>query len=427
MNKYSAIFLILFFGMYNCLNLESTSAAASGVILPSIQSKGELINMLVQVRTERNVNTISGFLRQLRDVLDKVVRAQEKHKAVHKKMMHMCVEEGQFRRKEIKVAKTALSKALAHRKKCQISLNQAQKELPGLVKTLNSYQRELKRATTQRNVERKKYLQRRQAFREALTFLRDFLNYVNRKFYKHAALIDLSENLLKHSNKLNVLAHAAPVLVEVAAARVSHSYKFTPNASLKARVVNALRELLAKITADNKQNEDDERRAVAIFQKYKARLDKVIATLQRNVNRVRQQIKDMKRCIDVEGGIIATASAKIARNTKLLVQAERMCKSFNKEFIEATYNRLDEIRTMRTILAIVAKRFRKLPKDLITYLDEIKDGFKKYVNSTEFHKFIEYERKRYIRNKRGALLAKLNADKDQNPLAAHVKGQHGIY
>jgi vacuolar-type H+-ATPase subunit I/STV1 len=346
--------------MSTCLNLESTSAAASGVILPSIQSKGELVDMLVQVRTEGNVKTIGGFLTQLREVLDKVVRAQAKHKKVHKKMMKMCVGEGKFRRQEIKTAKIALAKATKHLQKCRISLKNAQKELPGLVKTLNSYKRELKRAQRQRNIERKKYVKRRNAFREALTFLRHFVTYVKAKLqnYKAAALVEMSENLLKHSNKLNVLTHAAPVLVEIASNRAAHNYKFTPNSKLKAKLMNALKQLITKISTDNAKNEADERRAVAIFTKYKARLDKVINTLQVNVNRVRKQIKEMKRCIAIEGGIIATAGKKIARNLKLLQHAEKMCKSFNKEFIKATYNRLDEIRTMQTILKIVAKRFK---------------------------------------------------------------------
>jgi hypothetical protein len=428
LNTYSTIFLILFLGMTSCLNIESTSAAASGVFLPSIQSKGELVDMLIQVRVEKNANTIGGFVKQLREVLEKLVRAQAKHKKVHKKMMKQCFGENKFRTREIKTAKISLNKAVGHRRKCQVSLAHAKKELPGLVSTLNSYKRELKRAQKQRDVERKKYLHRRQAFLEALVFLKKFISYVTAKLknYKAASLVDLSENLLRHANKLNVLTHAAPVLVEIATSR-AHDYSFKPNSALVAKLMTALRNLVAKITTDHKENEKQERQAVALFAKYKARLDKVIGTLTRNVKRVKKQIKDMKNCINIEGGIIASASGKIARNLKLLKLAEKMCKSFNKEFIKATYNRLDEIRTMQTILKIVAKRFKHLPKDLIKYLVDIKDGFKTYVNSTAFKKFVEFERIRYAKNKRGAILAKLKAKKDKNPVAAHVKGKNGIY
>jgi hypothetical protein len=414
--------------MTSCLDLEIQTTASSGVLIPSIQSKTELIDMLIQVRSERSVNTIGGFVQQLRLMLDKLVKTQAKHKKIHAKMMKQCMGEGKFRKKEIRVAKTSLGKAKAHYGKCKLSLKHAVKELPHLLSTLNSYKKELARAQKQRNVEHAKYAKRRDAFRGALGFLKHFIKFVTQKLksYHSESLVELSENLLKHANKLNVLAHAAPVLVEIAV-QGAHSYKFTPNNELKAKLMKALHELFEKIKTDHESNEKVEKKAVALFSVYKMRLDKVIATVQKNVNRVRKQIRDMKMCIATEGGVIASSEKKIARNLKLLLSAAKMCKNFNKEFIEATYHRLDEIKTMSTIMKIVKHRFKKLPKDLVHYLEEIKNGFKKYVNSTEFSKFKEYERVKYRKNHRGALLAKLKASKDHNPLAANVKGKHGIY
>jgi hypothetical protein len=415
--------------MHSCLELSS--AATSGVILPSIESKGQLIDMMVQVKTEHNTNTVKGFVGQLREMLDKLVNSQNKHKEVHGKMMKECLEEGKFRKAEIKAGKTAKNRAVSHLAKCKVSLKNALTELPPLQSTHRSYKRELARAQKIRDIEREKYIKRRQEFREAIDFLGQFIAFVNQKLkgYHAASLVSLSEKLLKHSNKLNILSEAAPVLVSIAMEATANKdkYAFTPNERLKQRLVGLLAELFAKIKKDNESNEVDERKAAQVFASYKKRLLRVINTLAINIKRVKKQIVDMKRCIDVEGGIIATASAKIHRNSKLLHQAINMCGSFNKEFIEATLNRLNEIKTMNEILKIVAKRFKQLPKDLIAYLEDVKDGWKKYVNSTAFKKFIEYERKKYLMNKRGALLAKLNADKAKNPLAAHIKGAHGIY
>jgi len=429
MIKISAIFLITFLGMSTCLDLS----AKSGVILPSIESKGELINMMVQVKTEGNTNTIAGFLGQLREMLDKLVNAQAKHKRVHAKMMKQCLEEGAFRKRAIKVARVALKNATSALNRCRVSLKAALKELPGLQATLRSYKRELARAQAARDVERKKYLQRRQEFTEALEFLNDFISYVQKRVAATpgASLVEYSENLLKHSNKLNIMSEAAPVLASIAMETVSlkstDNYKFTPNQRLQNRLRALLADLLKRITADNNANEAAEKAAVAVFNKYKNRLDKVINTLQRNVDRVQKQIRDMRACVAREGAVMASSSAKIARNAKLLKSAGAMCKSFNKEFIEATYNRLNEIKTMQEILVIVLKRFKDLPRDLVKYLEQVKGGFKAYVNSTEFHKFKEYERKRFAVNRRGKLLAHSNADKDHNVVAAVVKGRKGIY
>jgi len=261
--------------------------------------------------------------------------------------------------------------------------------------------------------------------------LNQFIAFVHQKLklYKGASLVSLSEELLKHSNKLNILSDAAPILVSIAMEATANTdkYDFIPNQKLKQRLVDLLNQLNLRIKSDNESNEKDERRAAQIFGAYKKRLQKVINTLSANIKRVKKQIADMKRCIDTEGGIIAKSLAKLVRNRNLLKNAMNMCGSFNKEFIEATYNRLNEITTMHQILAIVAHRFKDLPADLVKYLEDVKNGWKKYVNSTEFHKFLEYQRKKYLMNKRGALLAKLNADKAKNPLAAHIKGKHGIY
>jgi hypothetical protein len=421
------LLLIFFIGTISCLEMTSTE----GVILPSIESKGQLVDMMVQMKIENDDNTIGGFVGQLKEMLDKLVKAQAKHEKVHGVMMKQCLEEGIFRKNEIKAGKTARAKSVAQRAKCQASLKQAQKELPGLVDSFDSYTRELKRAQKIRDIEEAKYLKRKQEFSEALAFLTDFIAYVNTKLanYNNSSFVELSSGLLKHSNKLNLLTEAAPVLASIAMETIAQkgNYEFKANMDLKSRLVTLLDNLLAKIKADNKSNDEDEVRAAGIFATYKNRLMKVINTLSINIKRVQKQIKEMTRCVATEGAIIAKATFKITRNEKLLKNAVNMCGSFNQEFITATYNRIDEIKTMQEILTIVGKRFKDLPEGLVNYLVTVKDGWIAYTNSTEFNKFKEYERQKQIVNQRGMLLAKENADKDLNPERAVVKGKNGIY
>lgn len=421
----SAIFLITFLSSYTCLELSPVD----NELLPSSNNRQQLIDIMVEVKTEGDVKTIGGFVGQLREMLTKLVNAQNRHRAIHAKMMKQCIEEDQFRRKEVKAARDSLSRALKHRTKCVASRKQATAALPALVRTLKTYVSELKRATQQRNVERAKYLERREAFRGALKFLADFIRFVKAKLgksHKAFALAEMSENLLKHSVKLNMMVEVSTILGYVAVRR-HNNYTYSANQKLGGGLRAALDNLVKRLRDDAHKNDVTEANAAAAFKKYSARLNKVIGTLRRTIKRLKEQIVRMTKCIDEEDKIIKASGNKIARNELLRKKAAKMCDSFNKDFIEATYNRLDEIKTMKTILKIVAKRFKKLPRDLIQYLNKVENGWIKYVNSTKFQKFKEYERKKYAINQRGALLAKLKAKNDLNPVAAVVKGKHGIY
>lgn len=372
--------------------------------------------MMVEVETNK-VKTIAGFYGQLRKMLESLEKAQAKHREINAKMVKKCLEEDKFRKKEIADAKTALAAALEHRAKAQASKNAAEKALPGLVRTRNAYQKELSRAIKQRNEERKKYLQRRADFQEAIAFLRDFIQFINKKLKGHFKAFDFvqfSEKLLQHSSRIGVAEAAVPALVAIAEFTYSdepkhNDYEYKANEALGAKLKRVLNELLARLVADNQKNEEDERKAVIAFNLYKKRLEAAIATLNKNIKRTEQQIRDMTKSIAVETKIITQSGKKLQRNDGLRIAAQKLCAACNKEFIEATKARLDEIATMQAILKIAARRLKEMPKDLVDFLESVKNGFKAYVNSTEFKGFVAYKRKTYIANQRGRnLIAKNN-------------------
>jgi hypothetical protein len=371
------------------------------------------MEIMVEVQTEENPKTIAQFVTQLREILERLVKTQETHRQIHSKMMQQCFDEDKYRTQEIHTAKRALARSMASRTRCQASLKAAQKALPELQRTHRAYKSELQRAQKARTEENRKYLARRAEYREAIGFLSDFIAFVNKKLrgqFKAYSLVELSENLLRHASKLNVITEAVPVLVAIAsdtifAEKRASNYEYQPNEVLANKLKSLLNQLFNRLKSDNKANNKYEKAAANAFADYAAKLGAIISTLKRNIQRTKKQIVDMTRCVDVENGVIAAASAKISRNSQLRGNARRMCHSFNKEFIDATYNRLDEIRTMRDILVIVRRRFKQIPTDLIDYLESVKNGWKAYVNATEFKKFVEYRQKSYTDNKRGRLLA----------------------
>ena len=382
---------------------------------------------MVEVKTEGDSNTISGFVGQLKEMLEKLVEAQKKHREVHAKMMKQCLNEDKFREKEIKVAKDAFNRASNARTKCKASLKNARKSLPVLRKTRNTYIKELRRATEARNAERRKYENRRDSLKEALKFLSEFISYVTRKFskgYKAFALAEMSQVLLKHAAKLSLMTSAVPVLVAIATERKASNYTYVANQGLGTRLKQALITLVRKLQSDKIKNANEEKAAKKIYNHYKNKLTKVIGTLLKNINRVANQILRMTRCIDNENKILKTASKKRNRNSMLRKNSVKMCRSFNKEFIHATFSRLDEIKTMHSIIDIVKKRFSKLPKGIIGYLESIKDKFVTYVNGTKFQKYIVYQRKMRAINRKGRLLANFKGTA-KNPKAAIHDKEHG--
>jgi hypothetical protein len=393
--------------MHSCLELSPVDED----LLPNKSMHSQLIEMMVEVQSEsQNVNTIGKFVTALKDMLGNLVATQRRHELIHQKMMAQCLEEDQFRAKEVAAAKRAVGRAAAARARCSASLKAAVKALPLLVSNLRTYENELTRATNSRNHERQKYLMRRQEFAEAIAFVNNFVAMVHRALrgkMRAFSFVDMAETLIKHSNKLNLLSEAALVLTQLPRA---NRYGVNSNQGLGQRLKLALNSLVNRLRQDNAANESAERAAVNAFVRYSSRINKVIATLKRNIARVRKQIADMTRCITMEGKIMAVGTAKLARNSNLRTQARNMCASFNKEFIEATFNRRDEIKTMGEIITIVMRRFKRLPKDLVTYLESVQNGFRTYVNSTQFRRFLEYRRVVYAQNHRGRLLASVNAD-----------------
>jgi predicted nucleic acid-binding Zn-ribbon protein len=388
-------------------------SAIDSTMLPSASSRAQLVEMLVEVQTEQEPKTIQQFVHQLREILDNLVKTQEKHKSIHKKMMDQCFEEESFRKKEEVAAKRALAKSMAKKARCEASLNSAKKALPHLKRAKNDYEGELSRAAKARNEERKRYQARRAEFKDAIEFMGDFISFVHKKlkgqFRKSFAFVELSENLLKHASKLNIISEVTPVLLALAQDPIfhdkAHDYKYQPNEVLARKLQDLLSQLFNRLKADNLTNNKLERAAEKVFTDYSSKLKNIIATLKRNIKKTKQQIVNMTRCVSTEKGIIASAARKNARNKGLRLQAKKMCHAFNNEFIEATRNRLDEIKTMKDILTIVHRRFKKIPRDLITYLESVKKSWKAYVNATEFKKYVEYKRKAYVDNKRGRLLS----------------------
>lgn len=301
----------------------------------------------------------------------------------------------------------------------QASLHAAHENLPALVKAKKDYEDDLAKKTAERNRQHALYVQRAKDWREAIDFLSEFIKIVNEKLGKYpTSFAELGERLLKHTSKLGLVVEAVPVLIAMTQSpaegavdlpRTANNYAYQAQGKTVGNLKTQLANLRNKLVTDSKQNDLDEEKAVKLFNALKARLDALIGKLASDIARTKKQIADMKQCIATEQAVITSATNKLSRNKQLAAAASHTCQDFAQEFVKATKNRLEEIKTVRTIIDIVKKRFKELPADLVKYLEEVKDHFKVYVNSTQFKAYEQYVEKHVADNAHGKALASRTA------------------
>jgi len=384
------------------------------VIFPN--SKGihnQLMDILVEVQNKDSPTAVEDLSNAILGLLTQLKENQTRHEEINKKMMSQCLEEENFRKKEVANAKAAYNASSSAYAKCQSSLQAAKQNLPNLKRALKDFKTQLAQKTAERKKQHELYVQRQKDWADAIDFITQFIKQVEQKL-NHYSFADLGEKLLKHVAKLGRMADAVEVFVALAQDKGeltagldgAHSnYSYKAQVKTVSTLKSQLTSLLNKLVVDSKQNDIDEAKALAAFEKVKAQLTAIITRLTKDIAKTNSQITAMNACVANEGKIMATSNAKLSRNNKLLVLAGKTCTDFTREFITATKNRLSEMKVIAEILKIMEKRFGELPHNLVQYLHATKAGFKVYVNSTQFHKYEEYVQKHVADNLRGKKLA----------------------
>jgi len=354
----------------------------------------------MEVRQEEHPKTITKFLQNVKDILAKLQAEQDEHKRISDKMLSQCTEEDSFRQKELSDADDSLKRSTKSREDHDASLQASQKDLPELTAARQNYSDELDRIIKQREDDHKRYAERKVNYDEGIALFADFIPYIESNLkIEGATLVQKSEMILKHASKIGRLSDAVPVLVALAqnhfgTAGSDHTtYSKTRDNALGKKLHEALKNLQARILADHQLNETNEEEGLVAFRGQKTKLEETINTLDKHIDSVKAHIDAMTLAITQEDEVISLAGSKAERNRQLLESANKMCQDFAREFTEATESRLQEIQTVNEIINIIEKRFGKIPSELKVYLESVENGWKEYVNSTEYHKFISYERK----------------------------------
>jgi len=367
----------------------------------------------MQVKQTDSPKTVKSFLEQIRALASKLKEDQDKHRDISDSMNSKCRSEEDFRQKEVTDAQNALNKSNDTKAKCDASLAASQKNLPDLQNAKASYTKSLEDATAQRKQENETYNARKQDYEEAIKFLTDFAQYVGGKVkdqFSSFSFLEKSEQLLRHSTKLGLLKEAVPILITLAQdAPAAKDYSYKSNLDLGQKLKDSLNDLQNIIESDYKENESSEKKLAAAFVELENKLKAAISTLETNITTTEEQITKMTICVTDESAVISAASEKLNRNSNLRESARKMCADFATEFVNATNSRLEEIKLIEEILAVIDKKFANVSESLKLYLESVKDGWLKYKNSTEFQAYVEYIHKRIENNERGHDLANKEA------------------
>merc|ERR1711988_950388 len=158
---------------------------------------------------------------------------------------------------------------------------------------------------------------------------------------------------------------------------------------------------LTKITNIENQRQAD-------FNAFLIKVNKNIADLKENIERLDGQIQSNTECIARETDIINEATAKSNRNEDLKQKAIKMCAKFVEEVQEAQNARRIEVGVVRQILGLMKVRFGQVPERLTEYLDSVENGFAEYENKT---KLIAYKVYKYMALNENELGKDITADK----------------
>ena len=379
----SALFCVIL-SFSTCLKARSNQL----LDIPSSNSntsiQGQLTQILVEVQTTPSSENALKLLKSLNSIVADCGKLQLDHKRVHAKMASQCQTEINFRKEEIKNSGQTQRRALDARAKCNSSLKQAQKELPELQNTKTTYESELKSSEDFRIKENKRYASRKQEYEEAISYITKSSSAMSNN--TNLNFVELSENLLKHSSKLGLLTEAVPVLVALAGQETSlnNTNYSQVNQNLKDKLKDTFAKLLVRLQKDWNDNEEMEQKSAQTFTVYKTKLTTLINSLEKSISICNQQIEAMTKCVQEEDAISSQAGIKLTMNSKILDNAQRMCDRFDKEFVEATKVRLQEITTSIQISTIVKTRFNVDVTNTMTMLTSVKASWEAYMETKEF-------------------------------------------
>jgi len=219
--KTDAIFYVF---MLSLSFVASVKVFNVDIMTPNNKIDTQLTQIKLQLLTSSNHLSLKEFVKRIEDMFKNIEEDQAKHESINKKMNLQCSEEEKFRKIEIANAEAAFKASFDAESKCSQSLAAAKSFLPELESTVKDYKNQIKVKTQEREIQHKRYLQMKEEWENAITFLGSFVIKIDEaiKDGKKASLIQLNENLIKKVTKLKRTNHLVPIFLALEEATKSH-------------------------------------------------------------------------------------------------------------------------------------------------------------------------------------------------------------
>lgn len=446
--KIDALFFVIILSLSYTTSVEVLSV---DIMTPILKMDTQLSQLKVELKSPTNL-TKEGFLEKIEEMLKNIEEDQSKHDNLNQKMSLQCSEEEKFRKMEISDSQQAYTASSETHTRCTQSLASAKTFLPELDKAVLNYKNQIKIKTEEREAQHKKYLELRKEWENAISFLNSFVNKIENsiKNEKQSSLLQLNEELIKHASKLGRMKDLVPIFIAMKQSvnistqgnqnqNVVTSKSSLKSTSLSANTLNsntkvntqiisnttintttkdeplsddklinlkiAVQKLAKVLLADSNEADIQEQNLQKSFETLIKEFNVIISELEQNIDRIKNQIKEMEKCIADELVIMNSASNKNNRNDRLLKLAEITCTDFLKSFVDATRNRARQIEVVKDIIQIIKRRYGQLPSKFLEEVNIANNHFKTYINTTQFQKYVEITRIKISDNLRGRKLS----------------------
>lgn len=358
--------------------------------------------ILAQVKSRLTAQGPLNEVYELLDDLEKTITdEQASHDALRAKQTEQCLDEKNFRTKEINDAQFAMDRASAEKKSCQQALDKSTDLLSRNRVDQSTNRAALDAQNQQREADRNLYNQRKQDHADLIAAIGRTVDILNSLLEPQStgAYIQLNRqltNLLVVSSRNRQTKSAAPIITAMAQIALN---KFSNQASVEK--VLSLLDDLRKNTEDSEANYDeDERKSIELYNSTVAQLEEEYARLLSEEAVLVKHVADMTACVANEQAVYDEAEKKFNRNTELLANSENLCASWESQYQVESANRKEELEVIADLREITKRRLSQLKGDAAKRADQ--DNFDAYKNQYEYDAYKKFEHADTVYDEKGA-------------------------
>ncbi|KAL4468885.1 hypothetical protein ABPG72_009155 [Tetrahymena utriculariae] len=350
------LFTIIFISLL--IGIQCTSISDK---YPSLKKKISLVQMMTNVESKMGVKApIQEIFKLVDDYKDSVLDEQLNQNNLFDKQNKECVDEIDFREKEIESASDAVKKAQTALDSCKSQNARAQSDLDTVNNQVLETQNYLSQIIATREQQADDFQKAAQAYSYNADAADEAIEILSEIWSGEASFVQLANHanrMLVHAIQIKKVHKLTPVMTALAQLAAK---KLIADEALINNVMSLLRDFRASLEVDFQNLQESEQSAIEQYHTNKSRTEDFLFTLQKSQKDLQAELVKLSQCINNQSAIFTTAQAKLQRNTQLLDAAQNMCSSFKKEYDSATNARNQELELIEVIRQKLEAKYGQL-------------------------------------------------------------------